>query len=69
MADIDDAKMGAYTSKKVLDDLEEEYIKLKGLSSKEHIEWARKLGKAERDLIGYRDDIRSYYRKKKEDNE
>jgi hypothetical protein len=69
MTDIDDAKLGAYTSKQTLDALEEEYIKLKGLSSKEHIEWARKLGKAERDLIGHRDDIRDHYRKKKADAE
>lgn len=62
---IDSAKKKAVSAKVHLNLLEEEYMELKGLTPKEHVEWARKLGAAERDLLAERDQIRDLYRERK----
>ncbi len=65
---IDEAKRHAVAAKVYFDSLQEEFDKAINLTPGEQTEWYRMIGKADRDLQGHRDEIRTLYRNKGDDD-
>lgn len=65
---IDTAKRHAVAAKIYRDKLQEDYEEAAGLTEEENQEWLRKLGKADRDLQKNKDEIRTLYRTKGDDD-